>query len=190
MYFIIIQVIKQEVNSVFLAVPRKFLDLTLGYLRDIITTITILCQKIMAKNTNKRLAVKHVRDKAKSAYQKASECYICGTSQDLELHHFHSITLLLEAWASAKGYDISTDEGILAVREEFIEEHHTELYEKVRTLCNRHHVALHSVYGKAPPRGSEPKQERWVEIQRNKHQDTSANIVPVKSYGSFFSEFI
>lgn len=142
----------------------------------------------MAKNTNKRLAVKHVRDKAKSAYEKQTSCYICGTETDLELHHFFSMTLLLEQWARQKGYDISTDEGILAVREEFIEMHHVELYDKVRTLCNPHHVALHKVYGKAPVLGSEPKQERWVEIQKAKHNGTAQ--VPEKSYGSFFSEFI
>lgn len=142
----------------------------------------------MAKNTNKRLAVKHVRDKAKSAYEKQGFCYICNTDQDLELHHFHSITLLLESWARTKGYDISTDEGILAVRDEFIAEHRVELYEKVRTLCNKHHVALHKVYGKAPTLGSEPKQERWVEIQKAKYSDGTIDI-PTKSYGSFFSEF-
>lgn len=142
----------------------------------------------MAKNTNKRLAVKHVRDKAKSAYEKQDSCYICGTQNDLELHHFFSMTLLLEKWARAKGYDISTDEGILAVREEFIAEHHTELYDKVRTLCNPHHVALHKIYGKAPALGSEPKQERWVDIQRSKVVGGDVAI-PAKSYGSFFSEF-
>lgn len=146
----------------------------------------------MAKNTNKRLAVKHVRDKAKSAYEKAEFCYICGTTHDLELHHFHSVTLLLEAWSRRKGYDISTDEGILAVREEFIAEHKVELYEKVRTLCNSHHVALHKVYGKAPALGSEPKQERWVELQKAKYTGETpppAVDIPKQSYGSFFAEF-
>lgn len=141
----------------------------------------------MAKNTNKRLAVKHVRDKAKSAYEKQEICYICGTSVDLELHHFFSLTLMLERWSQQKGYDISTDEGILAVREEFIAEHHTELYDKVRTLCNRDHVKLHKVYGKAPPLGSEPKQERWVEIQKQKH--VPGAVISEPSYSSFFSEF-
>ena len=143
----------------------------------------------MAKNTNKRLAVKHVRDKAKSAYEKQDHCYICGTAEDLELHHFHSVTLMLEAWARRKGYDITTDEGILAVREEFIAEHTVELYEKVRTLCNKHHVALHKVYGKAPALGTETKQERWVEIQKSKFESGETDKIPASSFGSFFSEF-
>lgn len=143
----------------------------------------------MAKNTNKRLAVKHVRDKAKAAYDKKDHCYICETNEDLELHHFHSLTLMLERWARKKGYDISTDDGILEVREEFIADHHTELYEKVRTLCNKHHVALHKVYGKAPALGTEAAQERWCDIQKSKLSSTPETAIPAKSYGSFFSAF-
>ena len=125
----------------------------------------------MAKNTNipnKRIAIKYVRDKSKSAYVKEASCRICGTTEDLELHHLHSLTLLLEAWASSKNYDISTDEGILEVRDEFIAEHHTEIYKQVVTLCNKHHTGLHSIYGKAPSPSSVPKQERWLETQKAK----------------------
>jgi 5-methylcytosine-specific restriction endonuclease McrA len=143
----------------------------------------------MAKNTNKRIPVKWVRDRAKAAYEKKSECYVCGTNLDLELHHLHSITILLENWAQKSGHDISTDEGILAVRDEFISEHHAELYDQVYTLCNRHHVALHGVYGKAPRPGSEPKQQRWIELQRDKYLNNPDSTVPKTSYGSFFSEF-
>jgi hypothetical protein len=143
----------------------------------------------MAKNTeNKRIAVKHVRDKAKAAYDKKDSCYICGTGADLELHHFHSITILLETWAAKKHYDISTDAGILEVRDEFIAEHNDELYSQVRTLCNKHHVALHRIFGKAPPVGSTERQARWVDIQRDK---VSGNEVSSSSkvVGSFFSQF-
>jgi len=142
----------------------------------------------MAKNTNKRIPVKWVRDRAKAAYTKQQTCYVCGTEHDLELHHLHSITVLLETWAQRCGYDISTDEGILAVRDEFIAEHHSELYEQVYTLCNRHHVALHGVYGKTPKPGSEPKQQHWIERQREKHQ-VGGEVVPKQSLGGFFSEF-
>lgn len=142
----------------------------------------------MAKNTNNRIPVKWVRDKAKAAYEKKSECFICDRTQDLELHHLHSVTILLERWAEQKGYDISTDEGILAVRDEFIQEHHVELYDQVYTLCNQHHVALHGVYGKAPKPGSEAKQARWIGIQREKYLN-GGKSVPQQSFGSFFSEF-
>lgn len=142
----------------------------------------------MAKNTNKRIPTKWIRDRAKSAYTKQDHCYICGTNQDLELHHTHSVTLLLERWAAKHGHDLSTDDAVLAIRDEFIAEHHKEIYEEVFTLCNKHHVKLHGVYGKAPPLSSAAKQRRWIELQREKHNDPST---PVKtSGGSFFSEFI
>ena len=143
----------------------------------------------MAKNTNKRIPLKWVRDKAKAAYEKQDTCYICGTDQDLELHHLHSLTILLNEWADKNNLDISTDEGILAVRDQFIEQHHTEIYEMVYTLCYKHHSGLHGVYGKAPPKGSEPKQARWIELQKQKYCSGETKI-PKKSYGSSFSEFI
>ena len=146
--------------------------------------------EIMAKNTNKRIPVKWVRDRAKAAYEKKTECCVCGSAVDLELHHLHSVTILLDKWSEARGYDISTDAGILAVRDEFIDTHRVELYDQVYTLCNRHHVALHSVYGKAPRPGSEPKQAHWIETQRAKHTGGTVDmVVPKKSFGSFFSEF-
>ena len=143
----------------------------------------------MAKNTgNNRIAVKWVRDRAKSAYDKKDHCYICNTDVDLELHHFNSITILLEKWAAAQGYDISTDAGILEVRDQFISEHNNELYEQVRTLCNKHHVALHQVFGKAPAINSTPRQERWVDIQRDKFSGVEPSNKSAV-IGSFFSKF-
>jgi hypothetical protein len=136
----------------------------------------------MAINTNKRIPVKWVRDKAKRAYEKQAHCYVCGTASNLELHHLHSVTYLLDTWAAAHGYDISTDSGILAVRDEFIQEHHAELYEQVYTLCNPHHVALHQVYGKSPAPSSVPKQARWIERQRDKHNGVAAEKKPGISF--------
>lgn len=124
----------------------------------------------MAKNTgNNRIPVKWVRDRAKAAYDKKSECYICGSTEDLELHHTHSITILLENWARKNSYDISTDDGILAVRDEFIAEHKKEIYDDVFTLCNKHHVKLHGVYGVKPSLISAAKQAKWIEIQKQKY---------------------
>lgn len=142
----------------------------------------------MAKNTNNRIPIKWVRDKAKRAYEKQDRCYICDSTENLELHHLHSLTTLLERWAHAKNYDISTDQGILAVRDEFIEAHPSEIYEQVYTLCYQHHSRLHGVYGKAPPPGSEPKQARWIQLQRDRYLGGEREI-PKSSSGSFFSEF-
>lgn len=141
----------------------------------------------MAKNTSKRIPIKWIRDRAKSAYDKKSNCYICGTDQDLELHHLHSLTLLLERWIEKTGRDFSTDESTIENRDEFIENHHREIYDEVYTLCNKHHVALHSIYGKAPPLSSAPKQGNWIETQKAK-----ATLNPgdkPKIAGGSFSDF-
>ena len=60
-------------------------------------------------------------------------------------------------------------EYIQALREDFIEEHHAELYDYTVTLCHKHHLKLHSIYGKDPALTTAKKQMRWVEIQREKH---------------------
>lgn len=122
----------------------------------------------MAKNTGNRIPVKWIRDRAKSAYDKKNHCYICGTDADLELHHTHSVTLLLERWVRETGRDFSTDESTIANRDEFIEHHHREIYDEVYTLCNTHHVKLHSVYGKAPGLNTTKKQSDWIETQKAK----------------------
>ena len=143
----------------------------------------------MAKNTNNRVPVKWIRDKAKAAYTKQTFCYVCNKFEDLELHHLHSITILLNRWATIKGYNIASDDGILAVRDEFIAEHRTELYDLVYTLCNTHHVALHSVYGKAPDLNSAGRQKNWVELQKTKFENGGEAVKPhpsISPFGSFY----
>jgi len=135
----------------------------------------------MAINTNKRVAVKHVRDRAKSAYDKKGECFICKTSSELELHHTTSLTLLLNKWAKEHNYPIDTDEEVIAIRDEFIDAHHSEIYVEVFTLCAKHHQALHRVFGKAPPLHTTQKQIRWIEKQVAK----ANGLAPEKKAGAF-----
>jgi hypothetical protein len=140
----------------------------------------------MAKNTNHRIPIKWVRDRAKAAYEKQSFCYICNTTNDLELHHLSSLTLLLNKWSAAKNYDISTDEGILAVRDEFIEEHRKEIYDDVYTLCNKHHISLHGIYGKSPELTTASRQKTWIEKQKAKAEGK----IPEKDSLSLFGKFL
>jgi len=140
----------------------------------------------MAANTgNKRLAVKHVRDRAKSAYEKQSECHICGSTEELELHHTSSLTILLDNWAKERGYDISTDDGILEVRDEFIDSHRSEIYDEVFTLCNKHHQLLHKIFGIKPLPHTAQKQNRWIEKQKAK-----ALGLEVEKPAGIFSKFL
>jgi len=116
----------------------------------------------------KRDLVKYVRDKAKSDYEKGTECRICGATEELDFHHFNGLTELLEKWL--RGQKIDTAEKIMEVRDDFIAQHHKELYEDTVTLCHTHHMKLHSLYGKRPILSTAPKQARWVEKQRDKHE--------------------
>lgn len=121
----------------------------------------------MAKNldSTKRVPVKWIRDCAKSAYQKDTTCYVCGVSADLELHHLQSISLLFGRWVVKNGLQAAD---ILDIREEFIDQHRTEIYEEVFTLCNLHHVKLHSTFGQAPPLESSARQLKWLNKQKDK----------------------
>ena len=119
--------------------------------------------------TLKRDLVKYVRDKAKSKYNKGTECYICGSQENLDFHHFYGLTELLEVWLKKNKITITSEDEILGVREQFIEEEHEKLYDNAVTLCHSHHLRLHGIYGKRPTLITAKKQQHWVEIQRNKH---------------------
>lgn len=133
--------------------------------------------------TNKRLPVKWVRDKAKAAYIKKDSCFICGTSEDLELHHLHSISILLEDWCKKLGINLESDDDILRVRDRFIEEHMDQIYNKVYTLCNTHHTRLHHIFGKSPANSTASKQESWLDIQKRKIEGTY--IAPASPFEKF-----
>ena len=117
----------------------------------------------------KRDLVKYVRDKAKAKYQKGTECFICGSNENLDFHHYYGLTELLDIWLRKNNIIISTAEEIIAVRDTFIEEHMAELYDEAVTLCHTHHLKLHSIYGKRPKLVTALKQKRWVGKQRDKH---------------------
>ena len=90
--------------------------------------------------TLKRDLVKYVRDKAKSKYNKGTECFICGVTENLDFHHYNGLTELLEIWLRKNKLVIKDESDILNLRERFIEEHKKELYEDAVTLCHEHHI--------------------------------------------------
>ena len=113
----------------------------------------------------RRDLVKYVRDKAKSKYRKGFECHICLERENLDFHHYYALTPLLNKWMLSRKVE---PENILEFRDEFIYDHHDELYEHAVTLCHMHHLKLHSIYSKSPSLGTAKKQMRWVQIQRDK----------------------
>jgi len=117
----------------------------------------------------KRLEVKYVRDRAKSRYKRGSECEICGTTDELQFHHFYTVDLLWNRWKKLKGIVINCVDDIMEVRDAFIEDHERELYEETATLCKHcHNNRLHRVYGQKPSLATAEKQKRWLLKQRDK----------------------
>jgi len=119
--------------------------------------------------TLKRDLVKYVRDKAKSKYKKDTHCYICGSTENLDFHHFYGLTELLESWFKENDITIKTEDEILELRETFIEENEEKVYKQAVTLCHMHHRKLHNIYVKRPKLITAQKQQNWVEIQRKKY---------------------
>ena len=119
--------------------------------------------------TLKRDLVKYVRDKAKSKYKKDTHCYICGSTENLDFHHFYGLTELLESWVKENDITVKTEYEILELREIFIKENEDKVYKQAVTLCHMHHRKLHNIYGKRPKLITAQKQQNWVEIQRKKY---------------------
>jgi len=119
-------------------------------------------------STLKRIPIKYVRDRAKSRYDKAALCYVCGVGGSLDFHHLYTVDILFDDWLKTNKIAIDTVEDIIAVRDDFIESHLYEMYEYARTLCKKCHQRLHTVYGQRPALSTAPKQERWLDKQREK----------------------
>ena len=117
----------------------------------------------------KRLEVKYIRDGAKSAYIKDSECYICGTTENLQLHHFYTVTLLWENWKRKNKITINSVDDIMELRDSFVSDYYKEMYDEVVTLCKFHHMdRLHKLYGKVPLLLTAKKQKIWCQKRREK----------------------
>ena len=114
--------------------------------------------------------IKYVRDRAKAKYNKGPHCEISETTENLDFHHYYTMTPLFNKWCKEKGYTVRNVDDILAIRDQFIEEESDKVYEQTVTLCHEHHMKLHSVYGKDPALPTAEKQKNWVRIQKEKHE--------------------
>ena len=124
----------------------------------------------MSGTTLLRDPIKYVRDRAKSRYEKGSQCEICETPESLDFHHYYTMTPLFNKWCKSKGYTVKTVDDILKIRDEFIIEEEDKVYNQTVTLCHTHHLKLHSVYGKDPVLTTAEKQKNWVRIQKEKYE--------------------
>lgn len=116
--------------------------------------------------------IKYIRDLSKAAYTKDNECFICGARDDLQFHHFYSMTELWNKFKKKAKVTINNVEDILDWREAFKSAHHTEIYDETVTLCKYHHMErLHKIYGKSPSLATAKKQKNWCNIRREKEYE-------------------
>ena len=118
----------------------------------------------------KRLEVKYIRDYIKRMYKDPDKCYICGSKENRELHHIMTVSELWEDYKKKHEIVIKDPDHIMSLRSSFYKEYETELHnDNLYTLCKRHHLQLHTIYGQTYSNKLVPKIKRWLERQREKH---------------------
>jgi 5-methylcytosine-specific restriction endonuclease McrA len=119
----------------------------------------------------KRLPVKYIRDFIKKDYKLRDCCYICNSTNLLELHHLYSVSELFTQWCIKNNIKIiNTEEQIFAIRARFAEDCVADLdNNNLYTLCSDHHKRLHNLYGQTYPHSMAPKIKNWIQIQKDKH---------------------
>ena len=119
----------------------------------------------------KRFPIKYIRDFIKKDYKLRDKCFVCGSTEFLELHHLFSVSELFKKWREKnKINDITDVDMIKNLRVKFAEDCKEELsHDNLFTLCSTHHKQLHSIYGQTYSNHLAPKIKNWLEIQKAKN---------------------
>ena len=119
----------------------------------------------------KRIPIKYIRDYIKKDYKLKDCCYICGSTEKLELHHIYSISQLFEEWClKHKIKEIDTIDTIKDLRVRFYADEFDRLSNNnLYTLCKIHHERLHNIYGQRYSNHIAVKIINWLNIQKEKH---------------------
>lgn len=119
----------------------------------------------------RREPVKYIRDFIKKDYKARDCCYICGSTNSLDLHHLYSVSELFNSWCDLQGIkSIDTEEQIKQLRVSFTTDNSTALSnDNLYTLCKKHHVQLHNIYGQRYSNSLAVKVKNWIEIQKVKN---------------------
>ena len=119
----------------------------------------------------KRLPIKYIRDFIKKDYKLRDKCFVCDSTEFLELHHLFSVSELFKRWRETnKINEISSVDEIKDLRVKFAEDCKNQLsHDNLYTLCSTHHKQLHNLYGQTYSNYLAPKIKNWLEIQKAKH---------------------
>lgn len=121
--------------------------------------------------TFKREPVKTIRDYIKKDYKARDCCYVCGVTENLEIHHLYSVSELFSIWCIKNSITtLTSDEQVRELRVPFAQDMANELsHDNLFTLCGKHHKHLHNVYGQTYSNHLVPKIKKWLELQKEKH---------------------
>jgi hypothetical protein len=122
-------------------------------------------------STLKRFPIQYIRDFIKKDYKLRDKCYVCGATDNLELHHLFSVSELFRKWCQEnKILSIDNVDEIKEYRVKFSEDCAKELsHDNLFTLCGKHHKQLHSIYGQTYSNHLTEKIHKWLDIQRLKN---------------------
>lgn len=120
--------------------------------------------------SKEKLFTKFVRAKAKTQYHKfkKDECWVCGSSKDLELHHVYPLAELIHDYLDEKGIiNPPNDE---ALREQIFTDLGEKIFneENLLTLCKLHHTNIHRLFGKTYSGKVAVKVQKFLMKQREK----------------------
>lgn len=115
--------------------------------------------------------VKIVREYIKKDYKARDCCYVCGSTEKLELHHLYSLSETWNKWLDSKNIrHLESNEQVMELRVDFAKECAEPLSNKhLITLCDIHHKQLHNIYGQRYSNHLAPKIQKWLDIQREKN---------------------
>ena len=118
----------------------------------------------------KRFPIKYVRDFIKKDYKPKDKCYICKSTEKLELHHLYSLSQLWEQWCKEHNFkQVENVEIIKQLRVRFAKDYKEYLKSSnLYTLCKFHHLKLHTLYGQNYSNHLVPKIKKWMNIQKEK----------------------
>ena len=121
----------------------------------------------------KRIPIKYIRDYMKKHYKARDCCFVCGSTERLELHHIYSVSQLFDDWCKQNSVkQIDTVEEMNSIRERFCQDEEERLSNSnLYTLCKPHHERLHSIYGQKYSNHLAQKVIRWLTIQKDKHSE-------------------
>lgn len=127
----------------------------------------------MIESKFKREPVKWLRDGMKSQYKPRETCYICDSTESIELHHIYSVSELWNTWLKKNKLSVSCDEDVLSLRKQFEADNQEYLHnDNLYSLCKHHHVRLHQIFGKSYSNYIAKKVIIWLDNQKLKYGES------------------